>query len=219
MKDWIHHKELDRIDSLRLVAGKINLPDFMIEKDWWVTAVLEGIFTSELPKAFAFKGGTSLSKAWNLLNRFSEDIDIVISKSLFGTSDDEPLNRSQRERLRDKAHKFIREEVVPILRKRLLEIGIPEKLFKIYPDTYVSSDQDPTVIFLDYTSLTDIPDEYTKHQIKIEIGVRAMMVVSLRLSISLCISFSIFASLFFSFLKMLGLISFVSFVTVLVSSS
>jgi predicted nucleotidyltransferase component of viral defense system len=87
MKDWIQRKEVERLDLLRLAAASNNLPDYMIEKDWWVTSALEGLFTSEISKHLSFKGGTSLSKSWSILKRFSEDIDIVIDKKLFGVAD------------------------------------------------------------------------------------------------------------------------------------
>lgn len=77
MKGWIYKKETERIDLLRLVSVKANLPDFMIEKDWWATMALESIFTCDLHKHFAFKGGTSLSKSWNLLHRFSEGKNVA----------------------------------------------------------------------------------------------------------------------------------------------
>ena len=150
MKDWITKKESERLELLRVVAQKTNLPDFMIEKDWWVTIALEAVFTCELKEHFAFKGGTSLSKSWNLLNRFSEDIDIVIDKGLFGVTDDDKPGRTQRERLRDAAHKFIIEKVYPMLNHKLSALGIPEKTFMLYVDKSKSSDQDPTIILLDY---------------------------------------------------------------------
>lgn len=175
MKDWIHKKETERLDLLRLVSATANLPDFMIEKDWWVTTALESIFTCDLHNHFVFKGGTSLSKSWNLLHRFSEDIDIVIDKSLFGAKDDQELGRSQREKLRDAAHEFVMNKVRPMLHARMLAMGVPESTFKIYAEESKSSDQDPTIILLDYASLTEIKNDYTKAQVKIEIGVRAMM--------------------------------------------
>jgi Nucleotidyl transferase AbiEii toxin, Type IV TA system len=175
MKDWIRKKDIERIDLLRLVAGKASLPDFMVEKDWWVTTALESIFTCELHQHFAFKGDTSLSKSWNLLHRFSEDIDIVIDKSLFGVKDGQAPSRSQREKLRDAAHAFVTDKVQPMLGARMLAMGVPETDFKIYAEESKSSDQDPTIILLDYSSLTEIKNDYTKPQVKIEIGVRAMM--------------------------------------------
>jgi predicted nucleotidyltransferase component of viral defense system len=104
------------------------------------------MFTCDLHPHFVFKGGTSLSKSWNLLFRFSSDIDIVINKSLFGFSDDQALGRSQREKMRDAAHSFIMEKVQPMLHARLVSLGIPANQFKLYAEKSKSSDQDPTVI-------------------------------------------------------------------------
>ncbi len=175
MKDWITKKESEKLELLQIVAQTTNLPDYMIEKDWWVTMALEATFTCELKDQFAFKGGTSLSKSWDLLNRFSEDIDIVIDKGLFGVSDDDKPGRTQRERLRDAAHKFVSEKVYPMLNDKLLGLRIPEKTFRLYVDKSKSSDQDPTIIFLDYVPITEITNDYTQPRIRIEIGVRAMM--------------------------------------------
>ncbi|HTJ52902.1 MAG TPA: nucleotidyl transferase AbiEii/AbiGii toxin family protein [Cyclobacteriaceae bacterium] len=184
MRDWIHKTERERIDLLRLVASQASLPDYMIEKDWWVTTTLECIFTSELQSHFAFKGGTSLSKCWNILNRFSEDIDIVIDKTLFGVQEVEEVGRGKRGKLRKDAHKFIVEVVVPKLNERMLTMGVPPDIFQLYADTSTSSDQDPTVILLDYKSITQITNGYTKAQVKIEIGVRALMEPSEKKSVN-----------------------------------
>ncbi len=175
MKDWIAKSERDRLDILRLVAGKTLLPDYMIEKDWWVVIALESIFTCSLKDHFAFKGGTSLSKAWQLLNRFSEDIDIVINKTLFGIRQDEEIGRSKRGKLRKDAHRYIKEVAIPELYGQLSSMNIPMSEFSIDVEDDASSDQDPTVLCLNYKPLTEIKDEYTKHQVKIEIGVRALM--------------------------------------------
>lgn len=175
MKSWIKKREVERRDLLRLIAGKTSLPDYMIEKDFWVTIALQALFGSEIGEHLAFKGGTSLSKSWQLLNRFSEDVDIVISKKLFGYSDEEQYGKAQRERMRDKANKYNRETVVPLLQKRILELGIPATTFKLYAGEYTSSDQDPTVLWLDYQPVVEITNTYTLPQVKIEIGIRAMM--------------------------------------------
>jgi predicted nucleotidyltransferase component of viral defense system len=53
-----------------------------IEKDWWVTLVLQALFKSTFSKHIVFKGGTSLSKCWELITRFSEDIDIALNSEV-----------------------------------------------------------------------------------------------------------------------------------------
>ena len=60
----------------------------MIEKDLWVTTILQIIFSLPFADKLIFKGGTSLSKVWKLINRFSEDIDLSVDRSLFGLEGD-----------------------------------------------------------------------------------------------------------------------------------
>jgi len=64
--------------SIRFTAQKLKIPEIYIEKDYWVTFALQSIFKNEIGKETIFKGGTSLSKCFNLIERFSEDIDLVV---------------------------------------------------------------------------------------------------------------------------------------------
>lgn len=65
-------------DAIRFTAQQINLKPEYIEKDYWVTYVLFTIFNNEIGHDTVFKGGTALSKCYNLIERFSEDIDLVV---------------------------------------------------------------------------------------------------------------------------------------------
>jgi predicted nucleotidyltransferase component of viral defense system len=60
------------------VGVNVGLPMQAVEKDFWVTIVLQTIFSLPIAQHLIFKGGTSLSKAWGLINRFSEDIDLAV---------------------------------------------------------------------------------------------------------------------------------------------
>ena len=60
----------------------------IIEKDLWVTTVLQLIFSLPVADKLVFKGGTSLSKVWNVIERFSEDIDMTIDRELFDLQGD-----------------------------------------------------------------------------------------------------------------------------------
>lgn len=62
------------------VATEQGMTPFAVEKDWWVSRTLEIIFQMDIANHLVFKGGTSLSKAWKLIHRFSEDIDLAIDK-------------------------------------------------------------------------------------------------------------------------------------------
>ena len=96
----------------------------IIEKDFWVCWVLNQIFSnSALSPHITFKGGTSLSKCYNILDRFSEDIDLTLSKSYIGiTADNDPMTAataSQRgkrlEQLSNAVKIKIANDVKPIL--------------------------------------------------------------------------------------------------------
>ncbi len=65
------------------IATDKGMTPFAVEKDWWVSRSLDIIFQMDIAKHLVFKGGTSLSKAWKLINRFSEDIDLAIDREFF----------------------------------------------------------------------------------------------------------------------------------------
>lgn len=65
-------------DAIRITAQQMNIPPEFVEKDYWVTYALFTIFNNEIGKDTVFKGGTALSKCYNMIERFSEDIDLVV---------------------------------------------------------------------------------------------------------------------------------------------
>ena len=81
----------DRRDLFRNTADKMGLNDAIVEKDFWVCFALDYLFRrSPWREHITFKGGTSLSKAFNLISRFSEDIDLILDWRLLGYGKDEP---------------------------------------------------------------------------------------------------------------------------------
>lgn len=66
--------------AIQFTSQQKGIPEIYIEKDYWVTVALRTIFESSLRDSVVFKGGTSLQKCFSLINRFSEDIDLVIMK-------------------------------------------------------------------------------------------------------------------------------------------
>ena len=86
-------------------SNKMNLPPSAIEKDFWVTWVLGKLFSSELlaPKIL-FKGGTSLPKVFGLIERFSEDIDLILDWNEVVTDDP---NHERSKTKQDKYNKAI----------------------------------------------------------------------------------------------------------------
>ena len=107
---------------------EIPLPAAVIEKDFWVCWTLKLLNEiTELKGNITFKGGTSLSKAWGLIERFSEDIDIAINRKVFGQqppygAEDATSNTQRKtrlEELEDKSSSFIMEVLLPILQEKI----------------------------------------------------------------------------------------------------
>jgi len=68
-------------DAIRTTAEQKGILDIYVEKDYWVTYALYTIFKNEVGKDTIFKGGTALSKCFGLIDRFSEDIDLVVKRN------------------------------------------------------------------------------------------------------------------------------------------
>lgn len=68
-------------DAILATAQQKGIKEIYVEKDYWVTLALHRIFTSDIGKEAVFKGGTALSKCYNIIKRFSEDIDMVILRN------------------------------------------------------------------------------------------------------------------------------------------
>lgn len=76
-------------------ARRRNIAPVMIEKDFWVCWMLALLFDSRFGDALVFKGGTSLSKVFGVIDRFSEDIDLSVSPAFLGLSEADPASRTQ----------------------------------------------------------------------------------------------------------------------------
>lgn len=169
MEKWFALSESDRRDVINQVSAKTGLLPTAIEKDWWVSIALNAIYKLEYADYLVFKGGTSLSKAYGLIERFSEDIDLAIDRSFFNFAG--PLSKKQVTKLRKTACKFIVEEFIPILSNALTEIGVKD--FTLNHVDFERSDTDPLAIELNYKTLTD-KVEYLEPRILIELSSRSL---------------------------------------------
>ena len=97
----------DRKDIFSGVGAAKRIKGEAVEKDWWVTQVLRVLFSSEYKDNIVFKGGTSLSKGWHPIERFSEDVDIAINREFLGFSGN--LTKTQiSDKLRRASCSFVR---------------------------------------------------------------------------------------------------------------
>lgn len=74
----LHNDKKLFADTIRAASQHLNIIPIYIEKDYWITLVLSELAKSKYAESIVFKGGTSLSKGYDLINRFSEDVDIAI---------------------------------------------------------------------------------------------------------------------------------------------
>lgn len=164
MNKIIQLRNEEREQLFSEAAVKIGATPSIVEKDFWVVWVLDKIFSDErLNKILMFKGGTSLSKVFNLIGRFSEDIDLILDWREVSKDDPNADKKSKNqqvkfnEQINENAKVYIREELLPIV-ENLLE---PTCICKIEEDN-------PFNIKIIYPAT--FKDEYLRNEILLEIG-------------------------------------------------
>lgn len=160
---------------LRSAEEHIHLPAVAIEKDMWVTCILQVLFSIDLNAHIIFKGGTSLSKFGNLIERFSEDIDIAIDPAVYGIIDDP--TKKQLKTLRKRSSLYVKEVLAPALQIGLEKYGLaPFLALEVEPDgegdaTY----PEPRRIFVKYPSILTDKYGYIKNEVVLEVGSRSLV--------------------------------------------
>jgi len=127
MRNVAQQSEAERRDLFQETAAAMRVHPAIAEKDFWVCWILDYLFHgSEWKSHLAFKGGTSLSKAYGLIERFSEDIDLVLDWRVLGYQDTEPLeprSATKQDRLGKEANRraalFLSDTLAPALRDAL----------------------------------------------------------------------------------------------------
>lgn len=180
MKHWQQLNIEDRLDVLEITSAKTHLTQLAVEKDWWVTMVLKALSATRHFDLMSFKGGTSLSKGWNLINRFSEDIDIAIRRG--GIFDISSTSGSQLTKLRRMVRHYVVRELPDEISEALNKMGVFD--FSVEPDLTrmddngniieLSATNHPSTIFISYKSILPEESEYIDSRVKVEIGCLSM---------------------------------------------
>lgn len=95
----LHEFKSDFLDAIRATSQSLGIREVYIEKDYWVTLALHRLSASEYADKIVFKGGTSLSKAYQIIKRFSEDVDLAVLQG--------DITNSQVEKIIERAAKHI----------------------------------------------------------------------------------------------------------------
>lgn len=168
MIDIARLPQRDRAELFLIAARSMAVPPAIVEKDFWVCYVLDYLFhRSQFGAHLVFKGGTSLSKCYHLINRFSEDIDLILDWREIGYTLDEPwkersINKQNAFKLDTikRTDDYLAHKFVPALL-----IGLTSELgyaVKVYPAR------------VEETVIVEYPKEYemsaTLDVIRLEIG-------------------------------------------------
>ncbi len=170
LQEWFQLPDETKVRLFAETSRQMGLPSSSAaEKDWWVVHTLAIIFSMECATALIFKGGTSLSKGWNAIHRFSEDIDLALDREFLGFSGE--LTKSDIRKLRRKSFQFISEVFTDELKNKFIELGFNNVSIK--PREVENHDQDPLVIEIYYNKLTET-DTYLKPGVLVEVGSRSL---------------------------------------------
>lgn len=134
---WLTLSREDQAEAFEVASAQTGRPPHLLEKDIWVVWTLSAIYESALAEKLTFKGGTSLSKVYKIIDRFSEDIDLTydireVVPELLRDGNPIPASPSQAKkitaRVRERLPQWIESEVVPILLSALQRDGVQANL-------------------------------------------------------------------------------------------
>jgi hypothetical protein len=160
-------------------AAQTGLFHASIEKDFWVSWTLWKLFTlPDWGQHITFKGGTSLSKGWKLIERFSEDIDIVIDRDPLGyggenAPDQAPSRKQVKKRLaslKEASQACVNDTLRPLLQDSIERDLSAEGNWTLELD---SMDPDSQTLLFAYPTVFPDHPEYLRQVVKIEMGARS----------------------------------------------
>src|ERR1700733_13559152 len=171
MAEFFQLSTAERLDALNAAANTSGLLPHLLEKDVWVVWSLRHLFAGPYAEHLVFKGGTSLSKAYGIIRRFSEDVDLTydiraIAGDLVGDADTPlPASKSQEKKwtkaIRTRLSEWAGAEIVPRLKLDLEQHGLPAT---------VRAEDDK--VFIEYTPLA-IGTGYVAPAVMLEFGARS----------------------------------------------
>lgn len=182
----IRASEADRRDLFATTARRVGTTEQNIEKDFWLCWTLDALF-HQLPAdrpRLLFKGGTSLSKAFGLISRFSEDIDITVFRADLGepVSIDEleamsgKKRRASLDAIKEACQRYIQgplhEQLNALLSDSLRNAGLPADSGSVVPD---ADDADQQTLLVRYPSALRQLDPYVRPAVRIESGAKSAL--------------------------------------------
>ncbi len=181
--EFLRAEDRTREDLFQTASQRLGTPAANIEKDFWVCLTLEALFNRPLEDGaqLLFKGGTSLAKAWDLVSRFSEDIDVSLSRDDLGQPGEAAellgLSGNQRRRrldaIKEASERYIADRLLPHLRDEVLaplfeQAGRGSAPWRLGVDPAESQ-----TLLLAYPSVIEPDAGYIVRAVKIEMGAKS----------------------------------------------
>ena len=161
----------ERLDVLGVAATRGEVQAYLIEKDIWVVQTLSALFAAPFGKDLTFKGGTSLSKAYKAINRFSEDIDITydieaLAPGKAPKAGASSLTRNQAKKLSDGVlellESWVNDTAVKALHDGLSKAGVEAQL-----------EVDKDCVYVGYEPLIRSSGDFVQPRVKVDFGARS----------------------------------------------
>lgn len=180
-QEFLQLSKRDRQDVFEAAAERLDTIPTYIEKDFWLCLCLDvlynGLARDTVP--LLLKGGTTLSKAFNIINRFSEDIDITVSRFALGFSEakdplSDDLSNKQRSALIDELKSTAASYVYGPLKNDIISVMTSiSSLCKVVQE---SDNQDTPTLLVEYPSLYPQEDSaYVQPRVKLASGARSAL--------------------------------------------
>ena len=172
-ESWFELSSADQSEALEVAAGRSGRPAHLLEKDIWVVWALSAIYDSPLGDSLTFKGGTSLSKVYKVIDRFSEDIDLTydireLVSDILRDGNPIPASASQEKKItsavRSRLPQWIEQTVQPVIEQALAASGLQAAL------SLAGKDNDKLIIAYPATKKGT---GYAAATIQLEFGARA----------------------------------------------
>ncbi|WP_019919132.1 nucleotidyl transferase AbiEii/AbiGii toxin family protein [Methyloversatilis discipulorum] len=168
-ESWFSLSRDDQVETLEFAAARTGRPAHLLEKDIWVVWVLSAIYESDLASKLTFKGGTSLSKVYRIIDRFSEDVDLTydireLAADLLKQGNPIPDSASQEKKIssavRHRLPDWIEATVMPVIAAALQKSGLgaslalagkdKDKLILAYPAVRTGTGYSAPTILLEF---------------------------------------------------------------------
>ena len=159
----------EQSELFQATAAQYGFRPDVIEKDFWVCFLLDHLFhESAFKDAFVFKGGTSLSKSYHVIERFSEDIDLILDWNQVITDDSDPWDDRSKTK-QDQYNKHLNELAAEMYRSRMVPQLNAEMMIKLGKNGLFSIDPDDNMVINFYYPQIFTVD-YLRSSVRLEIG-------------------------------------------------